>query len=419
MTGPPAGVLEGPLEGRRVLDLTWVLSGPYASMILADLGADVIKLERPPHGDVARTTGPFVANESVYFQSINRGKRSIAIDLRQEPGRALFLDLVQHVDIVMENFTPGTMERLGLGYDTLAERNPRLIYAATSGFGQTGPLREKPALDIVVQGMGGVMSITGYPDGPPARPGLSLGDIAAGLYTAVGVLAALDERERSGRGQMLDIAMLDCQIAVLENAVARYFATGREPQRIGTRHPSATPFQAFPTQDGWMVLALAWGVDNQWELFCSALGRVDLIYDKRFETSFKRTENHAALEPLLFEATRRKGTAEWIEILAPYGMPVGPLNSIGNAVQHPQIQERGMIVEVQHPVAGPLRLANSPLRLSRTPAAVRGPAPAFGRDTAAVLRDLLGLDAAAVQALAEAGVVATEGGPDITQYLEA
>ena len=419
LPGPLEGSSAGPLQGRRVLDLTWVLSGPYASMILADLGADVIKLERPPHGDVARTTGPFVADESVYFQSINRGKRSIAVDLRQEAGRALFLDLVQHVDIVMENFTPGTMDRLGLGYDTLAAVNPRLIYAAVSGFGQTGPLRENPALDIVIQGMGGVMSITGYPNGPPARPGLSLGDIAAGLYAAIGVLAALDERERSGRGQMLDIAMLDCQIAILENAVARYFATGHEPQRIGTRHPSATPFQAFPTQDGWMVLALAWGVDNQWELFCSALERVELIYDERFDTSFKRTENHAALEPLLFEATRRKRTAEWIDILAPYGMPVGPLNSIGNAVQQPQIEARGMIAEVQHPVAGPLRLANTPLRLSRTPAAVRGPAPAFGGDTAAVLRELLGLDADAVQALVDAGVVATEGGPDIAQYLQA
>ena len=419
LPGPLEGSSVGPLQGRRVLDLTWVLSGPYASMILADLGADVIKLERPPHGDVARTTGPFVADESVYFQSINRGKRSIAVDLRQESGRALFLDLVQHVDIVMENFTPGTMDRLGLGYDKLAARNPRLIYAAISGFGQTGPLREKPALDIVIQGMGGVMSITGYPDGPPARPGLSLGDITAGLYTAVGVLAALDERERSGRGQMLDIAMLDCQIAILENAVARYFATGHEPQRIGTRHPSATPFQAFPTQDGWMVLALAWGVDNQWELFCSALEHVELIYDERFDTSFKRTQNHAALEPLLFEATRRKRTAEWIDILAPYGMPVGPLNSIGNAVQHPQIAARGMIAEVQHPVAGPLRLANTPLRLSRTPAAVRGPAPAFGSDTADVLQELLGLDADAVQALVEAGVVVTKGGPDIAQYLQA
>ena len=272
-------MMQGPLAGLRVLDLTWVLAGPYASMVLCDLGAEIVKVERPPHGDVARTTGPFVNNESAYFQSINRGKRSIAIDLRSERGKALFLDLVEQADVVMENFTPGAMDRLGLEYEVLSQRNPRLIYAATSGFGQTGPQREKPALDVVVQGMGGVMSITGYPDGPPARVGTSVGDISAGLYTAIGILAALREREVSDAGQLVDISMLDCQIAILENAVVRYFATGEEPQRLGTRHPSATPFQAFPTSDGWLVLALAWGVENQWALLCSALDRVDLIDD--------------------------------------------------------------------------------------------------------------------------------------------
>lgn len=410
--------MRGALAGLRVLDLTWVLAGPYASMILADLGADVIKVERPPHGDVARTTGPFVADESVYFQSINRGKRSIAIDLRSEAGKALFLDLVAAVDVVMENFTAGTMDRLGLGYEALAERNPRIIYAATSGFGRFGPLRDKPALDIVIQGMGGAMSITGYADGPPARPGMSLGDIAAGLYTTIGVLAALRERERSGQGQMLDIAMLDCQIAVLENAVARYFATGTEPHRLGTRHPSATPFQAFPTADGWLVLALAWGVENQWELFCAAIDRVELIHDARFDTSWKRTQNHAALEPILFEAMRARPTAEWIAILEPYGMPIGPLNTIGEAVSQEQVRARGMIAEVAHPVAGRLKIANSPLRLSRTPGRARGAAPSFAQDTRAVLRELLELDDAAVDELVAAGVVATEGGPDIAAYLQ-
>ena len=418
-TDPTAAAVAGPLAGVRVLDLTWVLSGPYGSMILADLGAEVVKVERPPHGDVARTTGPFVHNESIYFQSINRGKRSTCIDLRAVEGKALFLDLVERADVVAENFTAGTMERLGLGYDVLAARNPRIVMASTSGFGQTGPLKEKPALDIVIQGMGGVMAITGYPDGPPARPGLSLGDIAAGLYTAIGVLAALQERESSGRGQYIDVSMLDCQIAILENAVARYFATGKEPERIGTRHPSATPFQAFPTADGWLVLALAWGVDNQWELLCAELERVDLINDARFDTSFKRTQNHAALEPLLFEAFRKRTTADWIARLEAYGMPIGPLNTIGQAVSQEQIVQREMIAEVDHPIAGRLRLANSPLRLSRTPGRVRGAAPLFGRDTAAVLHDWLGLDAARIQALVDAGVVLTEGGPDIEKYLQA
>ncbi|MEE9278430.1 MAG: CaiB/BaiF CoA-transferase family protein [Dehalococcoidia bacterium] len=409
----------GPLDGVKVLDLTWVLAGPYASMILADLGADVIKVERPPHGDVARTTGPFVEHESIYFQSINRGKRSISIDLKSEKGKALFLDLVERADVVMENFSGGTMERLGLGHGVLSARNPRIIYAATSGFGQTGPLRDKPALDIVVQGMGGVMSITGYADGPPARPGLSLGDIAAGLYTAIGVLAALHERERSGEGQMLDIAMLDCQIAVLENAVARYFATGKEPQRIGTRHPSATPFQAFPSKDGWLVLALAWGVANQWELYCAAIDRVDLINDERFSTSYKRTQNHAELEPILFEAMRKKTTAEWLAILEPYGMPIGPLNTIGQAVEQEQIRQRGMVAEVEHPTVGRLKLANSPLKLSRTPGQARGAAPLFARDTPDVLRELLDLSDERIQELVDEGVVLRDGGPDIEAYLKA
>ncbi|MCJ7811044.1 MAG: CoA transferase, partial [Dehalococcoidia bacterium] len=235
--------MSGPLRGIRVLDLTWVLAGPFASMILGDLGAEVIKVERPPYGDVARTTGPIVNGESCYFFSINRGKKSVCLDLKAERGRELFLRLVGLSDVLMENFTPGTMDKLGLGYDVLQKHNPRLIYSATSGFGQTGPERLRPALDIVVQGMGGVMSITGEPDGPPLRPGLSLGDIAAGLYTTIGVLAALHERERSGQGQMIDIAMLDCQVAILENAFIRYFATGELPKPIGSRHPLATPFQ--------------------------------------------------------------------------------------------------------------------------------------------------------------------------------
>ena len=410
--------MTGALDGLRVLDLTWVLAGPYASMILADLGAEVVKVERPPHGDLARTTGPFVENESIYFQSINRGKRSIALDLRNAAGKDLFLQLVEQADVVMENFTAGTMDRLGLGYDVLRARNPRIVYAATSGFGQTGPLKDRPALDIVVQGMGGVMSITGHADGPPARPGLSLGDIAAGMYTAIGVLAALQERQGSGEGQMLDLSMLDSQIAILENAVARYFATGVEPERIGTRHPSATPFQAFPTSDGWLVLALTWGVANQWELYCAAIGRVDLINDARFDTSYKRTQNHAALEPLLFEAMRQRTTGEWIETLSPYGMVVGPLNTISQAVSQEQIRHREMVAEVDHPVAGRLRLSDSPLRLSRTPGRAGGPGPAYGQDTRAVLAEWLALDDAAIDGLVAEGAVETEGGPDIAAYLE-
>jgi CoA:oxalate CoA-transferase len=384
--------MPGPLEGVRVLDLTWVLAGPFASMVLCDLGADVIKVERPPIGDVARMTAPIVNGESCYFLSVNRGKRSIAIDLKSEEGRELFRRLVERVDVVMENFTPGTMEALGLSYDVLSQRNPRLIYSATSGFGQTGPDRLRPALDIIAQGMGGMMSITGEPGGPPVRPGTSLGDIAAGLFTAIGVLAALHERERSGHGQMIDVAMLDCQISILENAFARYFATGDVPGPIGTRHPVATPFQAFPTRDGYIVLALSWGVENQWELFCVTIGRTELIDDPRFDTGPLRTEHHAELEPLLNEALKQKTTAEWVREFDAIGLPCGPLNNVAEAAALPQVKAREMLVEVEHPRIGRFPLPNTPVKLSRTPGGVRSASPLLGHDTDEVLRDLLGLD---------------------------
>ena len=388
---PRAKRARSPLSDVIVLDLTWVLAGPFASMTLCDLGAQVIKLERPPFGDVARTTIPHVDSESGYFFSVNRGKKSVCLDLKKPAGKDVFLRLAEKADVVMENFTPGTMESLGLGYDVLSARNPRLIYAATSGFGQTGPDRLRPALDIVVQGMGGIMSITGEPGGPPVRPGISLGDIAAGLYTAVGILAALQERERSGRGQMLDISMLDCQIAIQENAFMRYFATGETPRAIGTRHPLTTPFQAFPTRDGWIVLALSWGVPNQWELLCATIGRADLIDDPRFDTPALRTEHHHELEPALNEALRQRTTEEWLREFDAIGLPCGPLNDIPHAAEHPQVKARDMLVDVEHPSGFSLKIPNSPLRLSRTPAGIQGPPPALGQHTDEVLASLLGL----------------------------
>jgi CoA:oxalate CoA-transferase len=395
----------GPLDGIRVLDLTWVLSGPFCTLTLCDLGADVIKVERPPYGDVSRTTGPLVDGESGYFFSVNRGKRSMALDLTNDEGKAIFLRLVREADVVVENFTPGKMDALGLGYAALSRENPRLIYAAISGYGQTGPLSSKPALDVIVQGAGGVMSVTGYPDGDPARPGLSLGDVAAGLYCAIGVLAALQERERSGKGQMVDISMLDCQIAIQENAYMRYHLTGEEPQRLGTRHPSAVPFQAFPTADGWMVLALAWSVPNQWGLMCAELGVPELIDDERFHSSAARSRNHAALEPLLQTAFRKKTTAEWVEALQQYNIPCGPLNTIAQAAAMPQVAERNMLPEVEHRTFGKVRLSNSPLKLSRTPAGIRGTSPDMGEHSREVLGELLGLDATSLEDLVSRQIV--------------
>lgn len=402
---PKAKQAATPLPDITVLDLTWVLAGPFAAMILRDLGADVIKVERPPFGDVARTTAPYINNESGYFFSINRGKKSICLDLKRPEGRDLLLRLAEKADVLMENFTPGTMESLGLGYDVLTGRNPRLIYAATSGFGETGPERLRPALDIVVQGMGGIMSITGEPGGPPVRPGVSLGDIAAGLYTAIGVLAALHERQRSGRGQMLDVSMLDCQIAIQENAFMRYFVTGEAPRPIGTRHPLTTPFQAFPTKDGWIVLALSWGVENQWELFCATIGRADLIDDPRFDTPALRTHHHTELEPMLNEALGQRTTGEWLREFDAIGLPCGPLNDIPHAADQPQVKARDMLVEVEHPAGFSLKIPDSPIRLSRTPGRIQGPPPAIGEHTDEVLTSLLGLSTREIAELRAADVV--------------
>ena len=405
-----------PLAGVVVLDLTWVLSGPYASMVLSDLGADVIKVERPPFGDVARTSGPYLNGWSGYFFSINRGKRSIAIDLARDEGRELLLALAEKADVVMENFTPGVMDRLGIGYEALRARNPRLVFASTSGFGQTGPYRERPAVDVIVQGMGGVMSITGEPGGGPVRPGVSYGDIVAGLYTAIGVLAALHERERGGEGQAVDVSMLDAQVSVLENAIMRYFVTGEAPKPLGTRHPSATPFQAFPAADGWLVLAIAFR-EEQWAMLCALLDLPELIDDPRFDSGPKRTANHAELEPLLVAAFRARPRGHWLAELGGAGIPCGPLNTIADVVTDPQVRHRGMIREVAHPVAGALPVADTPVRLSRSETGIGGPPPNMGEHTVEVLCELLGMDEAEVEALAAVGVVATSGGPDIADLL--
>ncbi len=402
------GSTGGPLAGIRVLDLSWVLAGPFCTMTLADLGADVVKCERPPFGDVARTTGPLIDGESGYFFSVNRGKRSISLDLKQDEGRELFKQLVPEFDVLVENFTPGTMASLGLGYDVLSAINPRLIFASISGFGQTGPMSTRPALDVVVQGAGGILSLTGEPGGPPIKPGTSLGDIAGGLYATIGITSALFERERSGVGQYIDIAMLDCQVAILENAFIRYAITGEVPGPTGTRHPWAVPFQAFPTSDGYFVLALAWGVPNQWALLCSEIERVDLIDDPRFATADARSQNHALLEPELNATFRTRTAAQWIARLEQYSIPCGPLNTIPEVLAMPQLAARNMFVPVEHRVLGRLPLVNTPINLSRTPGGVRGSSPDMGEHSRAVLRDDLGLDEATLDDLVAREVVWVE-----------
>lgn len=396
----------GALAGLLVVDLTWYLAGPYATMILADLGATVLKIEQPG-GDPARGNGPFLDAErrfSSYFLSVNRGKRSVVLNLKHPRGLALLAELAARADVLVENYLPGTLERLGLPYAALAERNPRLIYAACSGFGQRGPYARRPALDVIIQAMAGTMSITGEPDGPPLRVGFSVGDLAGALYTVIGILAALHERERSGRGQFVDVALLDAQVALLENAFARYFATGEVPTRQGTSHPLITPFQAFATADGSLVVAAS--SQAQWHALCTALDQPELCEDPRFRERADRTRHRAELVPLLAARFAARPTRYWVERLLAAGVPCGPVNTIADAAADPHLAAREMFVALEVPGLGALRAVNSALHhLSRTPAAPAGPPPALGEHTEAVLRQYLGLTATEVATLRAEGAV--------------
>jgi CoA:oxalate CoA-transferase len=356
-------------------------------MVLADLGARVIKVEVPGRGDDARAIGPFVAGRSAYFMSLNRGKESIALDLKDADDRAIFDKLLARADVLVENFRPGTMERLGYGFEALHALHPRLVVASASGFGQTGPLARRPAYDIVVQGMGGIMSLTGEPGGPPTRVGTSLGDIAAGLFTAIGVQAALLEQQRSGRGMQVDVAMLDSQVAILENAIARYAATGEVPGPIGSRHPSITPFEALATHDGFVIVAA--GNDALFAKLCAALGRHDLCNDPRFASNDDRTRHQAALKHALEEALASDTSARWLERLESAGVPCGPIQDVAQVLSDPQVAARNMLVEARDPVAGAVRMAGNPVKLSAFPdPPERPPAPDLDADRARILREL-------------------------------
>ena len=391
--------MPGPLDGIRVLDFTWALAGPYGSMILTDLGAETIKVEPAGIDWPRRGPGPYVDGISTYFFSVNRGKKSLALDLKTPEAVEIVRDLAQTVDVLTENFSPGTMTRLGLGYDALSELNPRLIYASTSGFGHTGPYSSRGAVDVIVQGISGLMSITGHPGGPPARAGYSIGDMAGGMYTAIGVLAALHERERSGKGQHVDVAMLDSQVALLENAVVRTANTGETPGPIGTRHPLVTPFQAFPTADGHLVLA---GVKD-WQLFCAKIERLDLFDDPRFETNALRTQHHAELEPLLEDAFRKQTTAEWERALEGVCI-VAPLNDIPAMLADPQVAAREMVAELPTGSGGTLKVSASPVKMSRTSAEVKRGASEPAQHTREILR-ATGRTDAEIDNLAAAGVI--------------
>ena len=401
--------MPGPLEGIRVVDLTRILAGPYCTMILADLGADVVKVEQPG-GDQARRNGPFFAGRdgrerSTYFTSVNRGKRSIVIDLKNPDGKETFLRLVDGADVVTENFRPGTMANLGVDYATLSARNPRLIMASVSGFGQNGPYAKRAALDVIVQAMGGMLSITGDEGGGPVRPGVSMGDITAALFTTIGVLSAIVERDRSGLGQHIDMAMLDCQAAILENPLMRYFAVGEMPERIGTRHPVTAPVQALPTKDGYVAVAVSDGPTGHWGRFATLIGKPELKDDERFASGWLRRVNYDELRPHLESALAQRTTGEWVDLLGPAGIAVGPVQDVSQVAVDPQLNFRGMFVQAGAPQVGPVTFTNTPVKHSRTPGGVRRGAPELGEHTDAVLAEA-GVGAEQTAALRASGAVA-------------
>ncbi len=395
--------MPGPLDGIKVLDLTRVLAGPYATMLLGDLGAEVIKIEQPDTGDESRNFAPFKNGFSLYFMSVNRGKRSVTLNLKTERGQAIFKQLLAHTDVLVENFRPGTMEKLGLNYDTLKPEHPSLIYAACSGFGQTGPYAQQGAYDMIIQGMGGIISITGEPEGPPVRVGTSISDITAALFTTIGILSALHHRNQTGKGQFVDVAMLDSLVAVLENAVVRYFATGEAPKPLGARHPAITPFEAFASADGHVIIAL--GNDTLWAKFCTHVNREDLISDKRFRTNADRTENHAELFPILSEIMAQRTTNAWIDALGKIGVPCGPINAMDKVVSHPQVQAREMITRIAHQITGEVEVPGVPIKLSETPGNVDAPAPSLGEHTTEVLTNVLKMSPDEVAKLKQNGVI--------------
>jgi CoA:oxalate CoA-transferase len=377
----------GPLNGITVIDLTRVLAGPYCTMVLADLGARVIKVEVPEKGDDARAFGPFIKGKSAYFMSINRGKESLALNLKDPDDRATFEALLADADVLVENYRGGTMERLGYGWESLHPRFPKLIYAACSGFGHTGPYAERPAYDMVVQGLGGVMSLTGHPGGPPTRVGTSIGDITAGLFTAIGVSSALHHRTTSGEGMKIDVAMLDSQLAILENALARYFATGDIPGPLGARHPTIVPFQSYETADNHVIIAA--GNNALFATLCKALECPELAEEARFTDNDARGVHVEELKVEMEQRLKQQSTEHWLELLAAAGVPSAPINNVAQVLADPQIAARNMVIETHDPVVGSLRMAGNPIKLSAfDDPTTRQPAPDLDQHRDSILKSL-------------------------------
>ncbi len=394
----------GPLADVRVLDLTRVLAGPAASLALADLGAEIIKVEPPGSGDETRSFPPFRDGESHYFISVNRGKKSIVVDLKTEAGAQLVKDLAAKCDVLLENYRPGVMDRLGLGYEALAEINPRLVYCSISGFGQTGPMRDKPSFDIVLQALSGALSVNGEPGGLPTKLGIPLGDLVGGINGPIGILAALHERHRTGRGRHIDISLLDGMIGMLGYLAQLAFFTGEDPQPQGSQHPNLVPYGAFPASDGSIIIACL--TNSFWVRICNALGQPELIDDPRFDMIEKRRNAREEVNAIVSAFTAEKTVQELVDLFTEYQVPNAPILGITEALAQPQAVEREMVVETEHSTLGKVPIVNRPIKFTGQPQPVPTAPPVLGEHTDAILDEMLGLDAAQIAALREAGIIA-------------
>lgn len=392
-----------PLNDIVILDLTRILAGPFCTMILADFGAEVIKVESPETGDHSRLLGPHVNGESAYFMSVNRGKKSVTLNLKTEEGRALLKEIVKKADVLVENFRPGRMEDWGLGYEQLKVINPKLIYASISGFGHSGPYMKLPAFDIVIQAMSGLMSITGQENGQPTRVGTSIGDIIPGMFGTIGIMIALYNRIQTGEGQHVDVAMFDSIVAILENAISRYQINNEVPKPIGNRHPAITPFDSFSTKDGYIIVAA--GSPKLFEKLCEQLHLKDLLEDDRFSEYESRHQHEKELKQILEAAFSKYTQSQALDMLRQSGIPCAPINTIDNLFSDSQVKSRNMIVDVEHPVAGILKIPGVPVKLSLSPGGIENPAPILGQHTEHILTRLLNISEEQFKDMLNKGII--------------